>query len=105
MKIITKAIEKDLARYPLYSQDGKGKAAHVIMKLFCPFSSATWYILEGNPLPGGDYELFTLFTNRSEKEYGYQLLSELRKAYGRWLERDLYFSGTVADALKDAGLE
>ena len=105
MKIITKAIEKDFSRYPLYSQDGKGSAAHVIMKLFCPFHSGTWYVLEGNMLPDGDIEMFVLYTNRYEKEYGYQLFSEMKRTFGRWLERDLYFSGTVADALKDAGLD
>ena len=89
MKVITKAIEKDFSRYPLYSQDGKGKAAHVIVKLFCPFHAGTWYVLEGNKQPDGDYEM----------------LSELFRTFGRWLERDMYFSGTVADAMKDAGIE
>lgn len=105
MKVITKAIEKDFSRYPLYSQDGKGKSAHVIVKLFCPFHAGTWYVLEGSKQPDGDYEMFVLYTCGREKEYGYQLLSELFRTFGRWLERDMYFSGTVADALKDAGIE
>ena len=31
MKLLTKAIEKQLAKYPIYSQDGKGGKAQVIV--------------------------------------------------------------------------
>ena len=34
MKLLTKAIEKQLAKYPIYSQDGKGGKAQVICKFF-----------------------------------------------------------------------
>ena len=47
MKLLTKAIEKQLAKYPIYSQDGKGGKAQVICKFFNPCGSQTWYILEG----------------------------------------------------------
>ena len=36
MKLLTKAIEKQLAKYPIYSQDGKGGKAQVICKFFNP---------------------------------------------------------------------
>ncbi len=34
MKLITKQLEKELAKYPLYSQDGKVKDAVVVCKFF-----------------------------------------------------------------------
>lgn len=47
MKLLTKQIEKQLANYPLYSQDDKGGDAKIICKFFNPCGSQTWYILEG----------------------------------------------------------
>lgn len=44
MKLITKKIENELAKYPLYSQDGKGKEAVAICKFF--LQGFTWYVLE-----------------------------------------------------------
>ena len=41
MKLLTKAIEKQLAKYPIYSQDGKGGKAQVICKFFNPCGSQT----------------------------------------------------------------
>ena len=57
MKLLTKAIEKQLAMYPIYSQDGKGGKAQVICKFFNPCGSQTWYILEGEK-QDDDYILF-----------------------------------------------
>ena len=34
MKLITKSIEKELAKYPLYSQDSKGDNAIAVCKFF-----------------------------------------------------------------------
>lgn len=50
MKLLTKAIEKQLAKYPIYSQDGKGGKAQVICKFFNPCGSQTWYIPECDPI-------------------------------------------------------
>lgn len=46
MKLITKALEKTFAKYPMYSQDGKGNDAVVIAKFFLPGSGFTWYVTE-----------------------------------------------------------
>ena len=46
MKLITKALEKTFAKYPLYSQDGKGNDAVAIAKFFLPGSGFTWYVTE-----------------------------------------------------------
>ena len=62
MKLLTKAIEKQLAKYPIYSQDGKGGKAQVICKFFNPCGSQTWYILEGEK-QDDDYILFALLDN------------------------------------------
>ena len=63
MKLLTKAIEKQLAKYPIYSQDGKGGKAQVICKFFNPCGSQTWYILEGEK-QDDDYILFVLLDKR-----------------------------------------
>ena len=46
MKLITKALEKTFAKYPMFSQDGKGNDAVVIAKFFLPGSGFTWYVTE-----------------------------------------------------------
>lgn len=112
MKMITKEIEKAMDRYPLYSQDGKGDAAKVLFKVFNPYGSQSWYVLEAGPVQeDGDRELYALCTKAGyESEYGYLMLSNLTKTlvnvygYRLPLERDKYFKGTVADAKQDAGV-
>ena len=109
MKMITKAIEKAMDKTPLYSQDGKGKDAKVLFKVFNPYGSGTWYVLEAGAVrPDGDREIYVLTVDSYYgPEYGYMMLSDLTNArfgkYGLPFERDLYFKGTVADALVDAG--
>jgi hypothetical protein len=93
MKLITKEIEKKLSKYPLRSQDGKGKEAVVICKFF--LGNFTWYVLEGNKLSNGDWELYGIVDNCGIREYGYFMLNELMKLR-KWqvlkVERDMYFS-------------
>ena len=108
MKMITKEIEKLMDKYPLYSQDGKGKDAKVLFKVFNPYGGQSWFILEaGEKLEDGDRELYGLFCNGYETEYGYMMLSDLTETRINIggcklpLERDMYFKGTVADALND----
>lgn len=94
MKLLTKQIEKQLANYPLYSQDDKGGDAKVICKFFNPCGSQTWYILEGEK-QGNDYVLFALFEDMGVREYGYVSLNELQSIkthlFGLGIERDIYF--------------
>ena len=112
MKMITKAIETLMDKYPLYSQDGKGDAAKVLFKVFNPYGADTWFVIEaGEKLDNGDRELFTLYTNGYDiTEYGYTMLSDLTDTKVNFhgcrlpLERDKWFSGTVADAKRDAGI-
>jgi len=109
MKIITKEIEKLMDKYPLYSQDGKGDNAKVLFKAFNPYGAESWYVLEASkPYEDGDRELFVLSNDGfGGCEYGYMMLSDITKTtvnvfgYRMPLERDKWFTGTVADAKKE----
>jgi hypothetical protein len=65
---------------PLYSQEGKGDAAIVQVKLFDPCGSATWYLLEWD----GQEEAFGYVTGLGCDEYGYVGLRELALVPGRF---------------------
>lgn len=110
MKMITKEIEKKFAKYPLSSQDGKGDDAKVLFKAFNPYGGQSWYVLEAGEEMNGDRELFAYMTYGGEGEYGYMMLSDLTNTkvrvggYRLPLERDMYFSWTLADAKRDAGV-
>ena len=85
MKLFTKSVEKAIAKFPLYSQDGKGMNAKVIARFF--LGNATWYILEGN----GD-ELYGLTDVGHGFEYGYmsrKQLETLKNGWGLGVERDI----------------
>lgn len=105
MKLITKAIEQKMKKYPLYSQDGKGDDAEVIVKFFIPDAQATWLVTEAEDIGGGDYEFFGLATlNGYDWEYGYFRLSQLKQVRGRFglpIERDLYAEGTIKAIIGD----
>lgn len=93
MKLMTKKIEKVLAKYPLYSQEGMEEKATVVVKYFTPDSSYTWYVTEGSRTADGDWTLFGLVFNGREFEWGYFSLRELEALHGPWglpVERDLY---------------
>lgn len=96
MKLLTQDIRKKLP--PLYSQDGKGGKAVVLLKCFSPSGSWTWYVVEGEPILDAsgkeiDYQFFGLVDGQ-EMELGYFNLSELeglRGPMGLPIERDLYW--------------
>ena len=99
MKLLTKKIEKQLEKYPLYSQDGKGEEAIAVCKFF--LGGWTWYVLEADK-QGEDYEFFGIVEGHY-KEYGYFTLSQLksvRTRFGLGVERDMYFEPTKVKDLK-----
>lgn len=105
MKLITKAIERKLERHPLYSQDGKGKDADILVKFFTPDAQFTWLVLEANRC-GDDWEFFGLVRNYPyDWEYGYFMFSQLKDVRGHLglpIERDLYFiDQKVGDVMRD----
>ncbi len=95
MKLITKVIENQLLRTPLYSTDKvEFRDKKCIVKFFTPWTNWTWYAVEGDRLDNGDWRFFGLVEGH-EAEWGYFLLSELesvRGPVGLRIERDRHFS-------------
>ena len=106
MELWTKEIEQKAKKYPLYSQDGKGENAEVIVKYFSPIGAGTWLITEASPEPNGDWLLFG-YCHISCWEWGYVLLSELQSVKVNLfgcefsIERDLYIKegATIKDLI------
>lgn len=73
-RLITTQLTEQLAKYPLYSQDGLGKAA-ICIGIF-ELANIKWYVLEGQQ-EGNDYTLFTIVAGLAETEYGYISANEL----------------------------
>ncbi len=101
MQLMTAQIEKALMKYPLYSQDGKGGDAKIIVKYFGG-SAATWLITEGKPLDGGDWMFYGYATlglpddfapGKLLWEWGYVTLKQLQELrfppFGLPVERDI----------------
>ena len=112
MKLITKEIEKKFEEFPLYSQDGKGLNAEVLVKFFNPTGVGTWYITEANKLEDGDYEMFgyCYLGDDENAEFGNVLLSDLehiKLPYGLKIERDMYLENGInlGNALKRDGIK
>lgn len=95
MKLMTKEIEKKFEKFPLYSQDGKGQEAEVVVKYFCPWNASTWLITEGEKQENGDWLLFG-YCYICCWEWGDVLLSQLQECkgpFGLGIERDLHCEG------------
>ena len=105
-KLITKEIEKLIAKYPYLSQDGKGLDAKVLVKYFLPCSGATWYITEGEKTENGDYILYGWANLGYGYEFGSVSLNELEnlKVKFMWsyvqVERDIMIDNGK-DTLRD----
>ena len=93
MQLMTPELEEKLKDYPLYSQDGKGDEAQVVVKYFNPVGAGTWYVLEGEKQENGDY-LFFGFVELLEAEYGYFSLSELES-----IQIPLRMNGEIIDTV------
>lgn len=96
--LMNKGIESAIAKHPLYSQDGKGDEADILVKYFNPYGRGRWYVLEGNKLDNGDTEFFGLVDMGDGPEYGYFNLSQLESytyKMGNYvvggIERDMYY--------------
>jgi len=102
MKLITKQLEREFEKFPLYSQDGKGKDAKVLAKFF--LQSFTWYVLEFD----GEDTFFGIVINGLDGEFGYFSLKELESVRGMWglkVERDRYFNPTTIEKSDDYYLQ
>ena len=111
MKLLTKAILKDLEKYPYRSQeDTPLMEQKVIAKFFNPCGVGTWIVLEKvEELSNGDLILWGL----AELGNGYELgtfslkeLESLRLPFGLTIERDMYLKNNckVKDLIKEDDL-
>ena len=103
MKLLTKEIETQLEKHPFHSQEGKGGEADILVKFFNPIGIGTWYVLEGEKMPNGDWEFFGIVDLHC-REYGYFTLKELtdlRLPLGLKIERDMYFGKQKVKDLKE----
>lgn len=111
MKLWSKQLEAKARKYPLYSQDGKGMNAQILVKYFNPYGAGTWLVTEAEKQSNGDWLFFCYGTNGREWEWEYITLSELVQTkvkvfgYRFPLERDLYIPNgmTVGECLKRYG--
>lgn len=104
MKLITKAIEKKLRKFPIGSQDSKGGDAEVLVKFFNPYGSGTWLATEAEYTEEDGWIFFGAAEIGHGYEWGYFSLNELAalRKFGRpQIERDMYFSGKVKDQWRD----
>ena len=95
MLLMTKELEKAFENYPLYSQDGKGVEAEVVVKYFNPCGAGTWLITEGEKQSDGDWMFFG-YCHITDWEWGYVTLSELERVrlpFGLRIEREMYVTG------------
>ena len=99
MKLFTKAVLNKAKKYPLYSQDGKGDDAVVIVKFFGG-SSFSAFITEMDVETGMMFGLIDM--GMGSPELGYitrQQIEEMRfPPFGLGAERDRYFEGTMKEA-------
>lgn len=102
MKLVTKQVEKELAKYPLYSQDGKKQDAICVVKFFLTGGAHTWYILEADLTENIAYGI--VVNGYGECEYGYVSLTELqnlKNSYGCGVERDICHKPMMLSEMKD----
>ncbi len=92
MKLMTKELEEKFKKYPLYSQDGKGKDAEIVVRYFNPYGRGTWLITEGEQQEDGDW-LFFGYCHIFCWEWGYVTLSELESV--GYIERDFSLKGNT----------
>ncbi|WP_459187000.1 DUF2958 domain-containing protein [Parabacteroides sp. APC149_11_2_Y6] len=78
MITLTEELKRVFETSPLYSKDGQGSNAEIIVKFYLPFSSVVWLITEAEEQEDGDW-LFFGYCHIYEWEWGYVLLSEIQE--------------------------
>ena len=110
MKMLTKKLETLFEKeFPLYSQDGKGFDAKVIVKYFNPSGAGDWLITEAKK-EGNDWLMFG-FCHLGHDEFaelGYVSLNELKALkvppFNLGIERNMYYepaSQTLKEAIRE----
>ena len=127
MKLITKEIAEKLIPAYQHSADTGESGKDVIVKFFTPWANATWYIIDGMPVTEGgkpihedylkfavenadkyDWHLFVFcdLGDTTHAELAYVMLSVLKGLKGPAglkVERDLYYTGAMADVMVKYG--
>jgi hypothetical protein len=99
MKIVTEEFEALFNDYPLYSQEHESDPL-IIAKLFDPCGSASWFLLEYDPV---EKIAFGWVQGLVEDELGYTSLTEMESIKGPLgigIEQDLYFQQKRLSCLK-----
>ena len=91
-RLLTPQLKETFSKFPLYSQEGKGKFAQCCA-IFA-LGSTRWFILEGQK-ENEDTIMFGIVIGLGEDEYGYVSLNELSE-----VEVDLYKHGLGIGKLK-----
>ena len=125
MKLITKEMAPILTAAYAHSAVTGESGLNVVAKFFTPWAGATWYISEGIPVneageelePAAmslidpdtvDWHLFgfaDLGMGPGMAELGYTMLSDIKSLTGPGgltVERDLHYTGTMAEVLAAA---
>lgn len=101
MKLVTKAIEKAAPKIGATSNK-KPEEIRVIAKYFTPWTSWTWYMTEYDPATKQAFGFVHNYADPYGAELGYFSISELESLkgpFGLKIERDLHYSGTLAEAM------
>ena len=91
MELMTQEIEQKF--HDLGCQEGLGRSAVIVLKVFNPCGQQTWYFTEYDPENRLLFGFASLFGDCND-EWGYTSLDELesvRLPFGLHLERDLHF--------------
>lgn len=111
MKLTTAAILTKFERSNAGADLVARKAGEILVKYFDPCGRYTLYVLEaekGEYEHGTDWRLYGYCVSPLGPdcdEYGYVMLSDLqsvRGRFGRGIERDIHFTGTIEEVLKTA---
>ena len=103
-ELITEELMKQFEKYPLYSQDGKGKDAICIAVFY--LGNIRWYIMEGQQ-EGNDFTLYGIVVGLYETEYGYNSATEMANvtSMGCKIEQDKDFKPCKLADIKDEELQ
>lgn len=111
MELITKELEEELAKHPLYSNENTPLIEQeIIVKYFNPYGVGTWLITEAEKQDNGDY-LFYGLAHLIEWEAGYTTLKQLEEIRDNKelmsVERDLYLKDktTIGEYLEANDIE
>ena len=97
MKLLTKKLKNDLPKLGETEEINNPKA---LVKIFTPWTSWTWYIIEYDPETENCFGIADGF----EKELGYFSLNEIKGVTGPGglkVERDMYYTPKTINEIMD----